>query len=796
MSEAPSQNTNNPEKFPAQIPSAPEAMQLQNLDTLVGYRDKLLVDLESQGGSVDDNDTVSELLASEAVDYLNRHGYNEDDYSVEENDFAVARLVEVMKQDEDQWTDKNPGDFPAGTPKEDMVPRRNLYYRRLVKHYEANSAQPKEADGGDDTEEDTNQKKEYKPSEETLLDNKSETAAIAIYFAEKIAERSKRSFERSGRTEEITNLREEFAQMINAVATEMMVVLEEQGKTEQQIATEIDKFIGEQTELLAEESEAIRAAEYTKKSPFIQKQLDRWASWGAPGEKFFSKQRFMGSLKKGAVFAVPGIAIGAVAGAVAAPVLGAGVAAGAGVMLARSVGRNILGARLNRAANAKNTAIEMSDEMRGRVTQSEAVDKNPIDFILEGYDQQSEKYRKINRRRLIGGTAIAASAGLISSTLADHIADADIDYSGAARKVGNFFQDKFGGSGVSVSNEGSAPIVGPPAGTETNFVAPAFDIEQAKEAVENSQRIFDYASEHVDATDVTAGEGWSQTFKEFGIPSQHRIELLKEIGPQLKDMGVAYKMEDGLWGISEKGALPDEATHLILSKASEHGWINLGDTAEVAAPKEIIDTYVLEKGHGIVAEAQDFGIDNLSNNDINTLGQALTEEGTGYKSDYLAEQYGNQYGLKLDASPTDGTPSGELTPEARAIFNDFADNRQLDQSAGYEPTEVSGDASSNNVEALNTDTQGAEITVDANKVRDWVDSGDISKLNMMDAKFGNELGESLDGVTYSNGVPVATRNAFTGEWNFNDVPYGLTMPDEAKQKVGDFLSKRAYDLAS
>lgn len=773
MSEAPSQpeKQTSLEDKPARIHGAPEAMQLENLDTLVGYRDTLLADLKSQGAEADD-DTVSEALASQAVDYLNTHGYDEDNYTDEENDFAVQRLVEVMKQDEAQWLTTHSEDFPDGTPEEEMVPRRNVVYRKLAEHYGSHPVHEHEDEKASEDE-------LRKPSNESVNEYEQETIEIRKKFAEMVAERSKRSFERAKKTDAINGLREELSDMIGAVATEMMLVLEERGMDKNQIATEIDMFIGEHLEDLTSEIEAERAADYEKRSPFVRKMLDKWASWGEPKHKFLSKDRFKGNLKKAAVFAVPGAAIGALAAPLVGAIGGGIVAGGLAAAGARSIGRHLMGARLDRAANAKSIAAAQADESRELI--GERMDLTHTE-ILTHFDEQSEKYRKLNKRRLLGGTAIAMAAGILGGTIAQQLAHGNIGFGKAGDAVGG----RLNGEGFNLNPETpevDAPaVVGPTVVEAPEIVAPAFDPEQLKEAVDTSHSIADYATEHVDGTNVTAGEGWYQTFREFGVPSQYRDDLLKEIGPQLEDMGVAYKTSDGLWGITDKGALPDEANRLIIGTAAEHGWVDLGDVAETAAPKEIIDTHVLEKGHGIVAEAQDFGIDDLSDKEINTLGQALTDEGTGYKSQYLADTYGSQYGLKYDASSADSTPAGELTPEAHAIFNDFADNRQLDQSIGQE--------------VLNTDTNGAEIAIDADKVTAWVNSGDVDKLNMMDKGLGRELGQSLDGITYANGVPVAQYNAMSDTWTFNDVPYGLTMPNEAKQKFTDFVSKHTYDLAA
>jgi hypothetical protein len=63
---------------------------------------------------------------------------------------------------------------------------------------------------------------------------------------------------------------------------------------------------------------------------------------------------------------------------------------------------------------------------------------------------------------------------------------------------------------------------------------------------------------------VTPSETWFHTFKEMGITNANQqANLLHKLGPILKEKGWAYKMPDGLWGISHTGQLPDDVLELI-----------------------------------------------------------------------------------------------------------------------------------------------------------------------------------------------------------------------------------------
>lgn len=62
---------------------------------------------------------------------------------------------------------------------------------------------------------------------------------------------------------------------------------------------------------------------------------------------------------------------------------------------------------------------------------------------------------------------------------------------------------------------------------------------------------------------VDHGQGWYETFDRMGIPSSEQADLLKRVGPNLQTSGWAYLMEDGQWGISQPGQLPQDVLEYI-----------------------------------------------------------------------------------------------------------------------------------------------------------------------------------------------------------------------------------------
>lgn len=67
-----------------------------------------------------------------------------------------------------------------------------------------------------------------------------------------------------------------------------------------------------------------------------------------------------------------------------------------------------------------------------------------------------------------------------------------------------------------------------------------------------------------DAYNVIPGEGFYETMNQMGITdTAKQFDIIQRIGPQLQDMGVAYPMSDGSWGITSSGQLPKAALNLI-----------------------------------------------------------------------------------------------------------------------------------------------------------------------------------------------------------------------------------------
>lgn len=147
--------------------------------------------------------------------------------------------------------------------------------------------------------------------------------------------------------------------------------------------------------------------------------------WARQGGRFFTKAGFKGAIKKAGVMAIPMAAVGAAAGAVGITLLGpiAGALAGAGV--ARGVARGLMGAHVNKNAEAARVAGEQRDEqilsddtrLSPRVLNGEILETKDI---TEGIQDLTDRSIRRNRRRTALAVGVAAAAGVAGTALGSH----------------------------------------------------------------------------------------------------------------------------------------------------------------------------------------------------------------------------------------------------------------------------------------------------------------------------------------------------------------------------------------
>lgn len=242
--------------------------------------------------------------------------------------------------------------------------------------------------------------------EEELMGNSGEK------FVKLTAERTRHLFERSKTREQINNAKEEASDALAAIATSMYLELSDAGVPEDEIVRQIDEFVAGQADEMANQMEAEYKAEYDNASPVMKRLYDKWSLWGEQGMK--------GKIKKAAVLAPGLIAIGAAGSVAGGAVLGG--AAGVGIaLLGKSVGRQLLRNKLDRASNVDEHAAERVGDFKADAEVNAA--------IFDALDASSDKYRKRNRNRMIGGVAVSmvagaalgGAAGFVGDVVRDHV---------------------------------------------------------------------------------------------------------------------------------------------------------------------------------------------------------------------------------------------------------------------------------------------------------------------------------------------------------------------------------------
>ncbi len=361
------------------------------------------------------------------------------------------------------------------------------------------------------------------------------------------------------------------------------------------------------------------------------------------------------------------------------------------------------------------------------------------------------------------------------------------------------------------------------------------------------------AKAFIDKNDIDLGlrkgEGFYSLARHFPGVSQAEMKLeMKSLAEELDAKYpklVYFHNGEPRLSLPADGKLPAGAAEIIVEHFHAKGMLTSDGTMEVKGA----DAQGIRKGGGIVSEAKDYGIKDLTRDEINTLGEALTKEGTGYKSSSLADRFGSPYGIKLDVAGDD-TPSGQFRPGADAIFRDFADDRTLNNShllknaatananavdatvkAFAAEHGLSGEVDT--IDELLTQAQSRGVEVpeglqqviaagDVNKsgsitdeVQNYVNQFASNRTNFFDAMSDASAGRSLDklsqytnvidtvgktlsGLTYENPdgsrVPVAVFDSRSGHYQLSPMPRGI--PEPARKLIQDAAFRADYRLAA
>lgn len=548
------------------IEGAPTGLQVDTLDDIVNYQREISRKFDEQSEETD----FAAFREKEVDALLNENGiFDSEDDERQHTDFEFAKVIyrEAIFMNEDEWLTK-----PEGSE----LQRRNLALNAVRDHFRHASLESAGSEGSGSAEVQNDGAGNQESPERTELTGEEklelgETLLPEIQekFAALVAERSKRMIESANSRKDIDAAKEELSDMLGGLATLLMDELEAEGVSWNDIPGEIDKFIADQTDTVLEKMEAHRMEEYNNARPIMKKFYDKWAQWGEQGTK--------GKLKKAAAFALPGAALGAALVPLAG-VVGFGAVTGAlAVTGARSVGRRLAGAHLDRRADAKKVAEAQREEIRGDI---EAAENAAHTDILAIIDERSEAYRKQNLRRTAGGLAIALSVGLLTAKGADILAD----------NVDNWSFGKLG--------EPSKPDVNVP---EPDITEPDLDGDGTPDAFDRDR----------DGDGVNDGRDFAPNDPNVSeAPKTTRDQLFdgrlgtRELTPEGREAfaeqlnGYKVKPGDSVWSLSESFLAEQgvenptvyeiDATKDILLKelrasgdADTQGWLTVGDKIHI-----------------------------------------------------------------------------------------------------------------------------------------------------------------------------------------------------------------------
>ncbi|MFZ1458720.1 MAG: hypothetical protein WAT17_02475 [Candidatus Saccharimonadales bacterium] len=388
-----------------------------------------------------------------------------------------------------------------------------------------------------------------------------------------------------------------------------------------------------------------------------------------------------------------------------------------------------------------------------------------------------------------------------------------------------------------LTNGGNTAPTPAPGDTGGNGVNP---VEKAPAAPFDAKAFLD--EKDVDLA-LKKGEGFYSLAKHFPGVSQaemkaEMVSLAKELDAKYPKL-VYFTNGEPRLSMPADGKLPEGAAKIIVEHFQSKGML---DTEATMAATEVkgSDAIGIRKGGGIISEAKDYGIKDLTGDEVKALGDALVTEGTGYKSDSLADRFGSPYGIKLDVVGDD-TPSGQFRPGADAIFRDFADDRTLnnsvklgaaDTATGSTAAQSSNTTTGPNVvvapaatseqmrivtdgirapyyESLNPATAGIMDTLNqlvsegslhlgGLTVGDYdslINRGDVSRFVSEHVPVPNLIASDLSEYAYSDGKPIIQYNPIRQQYEFNS-PSGndSVLPDKVRTIVQRGLTAMANQL--
>jgi len=237
-----------------------------------------------------------------------------------------------------------------------------------------------------------------------------------------------------------------------------------------------------------------------------------------------------------------------------------------------------------------------------------------VDLVGEHLMNKFEADTKAEQRKRRKSVAIAMGVVVAGSLLAE---GANLGIDAFTHHIGGAHSLLFGSQDAHATSGAGAP---------TPEVTPPAPVEHI------------YSPE---ATTITPGEGWYQTFQDMGIPKQEWSQLLNNTGDQLHGIQVdghplAYQMNNGQWGIRmpSTGQMPQSALDII-----NHAHEQLTSTAPSVTSS--IDSLTSPVDHSSIANV--IHMDTIHPSDI--AGNPQLEHLATVAPHLNAETFGQNLGL-------------------------------------------------------------------------------------------------------------------------------------------------------
>lgn len=776
-----SETSYNPESKHPRIENAPEGLQLEKFDRIVGLRSDLHAAYYRD--KANQTESFDEYVAAAINSRMKRNGIIEGDTEESRKDYEFAReeYEKVADYDRIDWLTTEEG--------QDM-PRRNVVFGELLEHYDKGKTGLIDRDEPQTPKADEDEKKDDDTIEPVIDDpDQPETPVITpeqleAMDLEALAKAKHEAFAAKLNAPVFGKKRKELMEAY--VAAEQAYLTALRAHLEKQVNDQFPNGTGDRAALKEfieqEVNSRARADEDAQRTALIEKggARARFLNWYANQS---TGKKILVGLGAGVGLGLAGLGLGVAAGAVG----GAAGALAGGAMLASRFGRGY--------------AMRMSKIYKKPTNQPGfTIKDDPTEGTDRFYDQSTEFLSKTSREQIKNAETIKKSAivGAMGAVALGGAIGAGIHMAGIAAEAANdhwpagYLQHRetWGLRDVNPNAPATPDNTPPPAGDPT----PGGNEPPTGEEPPLKPEKPDFRVLGSDERIISRGEGWYETFREMGVSSKDRVELLKEVGPHLHERGLAYwdsNAHEWRMNMTENGKLPKSAIEYIAQKAHENGIHSDYDKffdATDAVGQDVTTTHEFSSGAQHIGKGEGF---------YHELGQiGVSPE---HQAEVLQQAAPQLYEQGIAYKMNDGLPGINMTPDhlmpqesletlhQAAIDSNVSDNFTITHE-GIVFDELTNEAST-------TSTVNSEFVVnDFGKSYDADAQSYYNALKGVDRSHWqallNEAAPKLQSIPY-DGKPLTYPSA--DGWHFREVNQ---LPPVARKIIASIADKHDWTLVA